>query len=971
MLKKVIAGMLAAVLLTSAFTTFLYAKDAEEAVQKKIRVGFSPTYGFMEITEGGQYSGIVCDYLREISKYTGWEYEYVEGGPDETLKNLEDGTIDLLGSMIKSKDTIEHYQFAEYSSGYGYSTLLARSDDPSATSDNIQSLEGKTIGVFKRAITKIEKLKSFLQANRLNCEIVEFDTPEAYLACLENRETDLMLSGDPSQIENTRRVINFASEPYYFASKKGNVELIRRLDSALEKINVTNPDFGTELREKYFEGRRKEDLVFSEEEQNYIKSRGTLRVVAAPNWRPYQYITNQGTLSGISAGVLDFISEKTGLEFTFIPTESLGQSLKLLQSGQADLLAGIIDDDRFNTENGLISTRSYYEMPQLVLQNNRSLADGRRTRRAVANDFSFMTRDGGPDDVIIPSASLGEALELVHKGEADYTVLSQQSAMFLLMRVGYKNITAIPSNGPSENMSIGLPKPADTVLLSILNKAIGTISDEQYQSFSVQNAVDSDEKITLSRFVYANPLMATFVVIVFFLLVILALIAFYSFRIKNERRLTQLATRDLLTGARNFESFKAEARRLFEKWKRCCIIYFDVKNFKFINNCYGYECGDRILCEITRIAEQFLGEEELLARVSGNTFVLISRDTDKNVVKNRYERLIRDIERIRVEEDSSYRIQISAGVFCTEAENADSINDMIDRANMAQKYARNSSGEELDFAFFESFMRENLLNEQAMEGRAPAALENGEFCVYYQPKYSTQTMRPCSAEALVRWNAGGTLISPAQFIWLFERNHFILKLDRYVFEQCCKKLRERLDAGRPVVSISVNVSRVQLFHRQFVEDYVRIKEAYDIPEGLLELEFTESILFEDVDRLAEIIAELKLHGFLCSIDDFGRGYSSLTILKSIPVDILKLDAQFFEGDYEKGRNGLIIQHVISMAESLEMQTVAEGIEQLEQVDYLRNAGCDIIQGYVFAKPMPEELFYQFLDEITERLTGDL
>lgn len=234
------------------------------------------------------------------------------------------------------------------------------------------------------------------------------------------------------------------------------------------------------------------------------------------------------------------------------------------------------------------------------------------------------------------------------------------------------------------------------------------------------------------------------------------------------------------------------------------------------------------------------------------------------------------------------------------------------------------------------------------------SLAEGEFKVYLQPKVDIQAgNRIVGAEALARWHSARKgMISPGEFIPLFERNGFIVQLDRYMLEETCRWIRGYLDGKHNGISrIAVNVSRLGLKQHDFLEHYTMIKNRYQIPDGMLELEFTESIVLSDEEMFQATVEALQQQGFICSLDDFGSGYSSLNVLKDLPINVIKLDILFMKNSIEKKRERIIIAHIIAMAKDLEMKTVSEGVETREQVEFLRTAGCEVVQGFIFAKPM--------------------
>ena len=228
------------------------------------------------------------------------------------------------------------------------------------------------------------------------------------------------------------------------------------------------------------------------------------------------------------------------------------------------------------------------------------------------------------------------------------------------------------------------------------------------------------------------------------------------------------------------------------------------------------------------------------------------------------------------------------------------------------------------------------------------ALENGEFIVYLQPKINLEKIEIVGAEALVRWNSQDGLISPGEFIPFFEKNGFIVKLDLYVFDCVCRLLQDWENRGIAPIPISVNLSRNHLLDPQFLKKYEAIQKTYGIASHLLEFELTETVVFENLELLKNVIAQIHAAGFQCSMDDFGSGYSSLNVLKEIPVDILKLDGAFFDKEGDPRGND-VVETAIELARKLGMKTVAEGVETFTQVEFLRNADCDMVQGYILPK----------------------
>ena len=269
------------------------------------------------------------------------------------------------------------------------------------------------------------------------------------------------------------------------------------------------------------------------------------------------------------------------------------------------------------------------------------------------------------------------------------------------------------------------------------------------------------------------------------------------------------------------------------------------------------------------------------------------------------------------------------------------------------------TGEDSAIVFFDEKMVEEQKWLDWVNENQDKAIAEEEFQVYYQPKYDPRTNELRGAEALIRWQSPEHgMVSPGRFIPLFERNGFITKIDHYMLEHVARDQKAWLDEGKKCVPVSVNVSRAHFIEDDLAEQIRDIVDNAGAPRDLIEIELTESAFFDDKNALITTIMKLKEYGFAVSMDDFGSGYSSLNSLKEMPLDVLKLDADFFRNDDgERGR--IVVAEAINLAKKLSMRTVAEGVEDKDQVDFLAEEGCDLIQGFFFARPMPkEEYFYR-------------
>jgi len=430
---------------------------------------------------------------------------------------------------------------------------------------------------------------------------------------------------------------------------------------------------------------------------------------------------------------------------------------------------------------------------------------------------------------------------------------------------------------------------------------------------------------------------------------------------KNRTRLERIAYFDELIGMPNFNSFQEHAQRTLEERAEDQFIFIklDVDKFKLINERFGFAEGDRVLQNIAKaLCEVVTEEDELFARVAVDEFIFMLNVTRNDELEALQQRFMERFDAL-MGPGLQYYVRFPSGRYITTPGEC-SMKEIFEKVNYAHRQAKLMPGKSGVWEFYyDDAEKAKALRETQLQDKMHYALEHDEFKVYLQPKYELKHETIVGAEALVRWQeASGDLVSPAEFIPLFERNGFIIQLDLFMFEQVCTILRDWMDRGQPLVTISVNFSRLHLLNSHFIEELVTIADRYSIPKECIEIELTETVIFEHMDQLEEVLEQLHEAGFTMSMDDFGAGYSSLGLLKNLSVDAIKMDGSFFANNKQEHRTKTVVGCVIDMAQKLNIHTVAEGVEQVEHILFLREVGCEVVQGYYYAKPMPAEEFYQ-------------
>lgn len=427
---------------------------------------------------------------------------------------------------------------------------------------------------------------------------------------------------------------------------------------------------------------------------------------------------------------------------------------------------------------------------------------------------------------------------------------------------------------------------------------------------------------------------------------------------KDREKIETLAFVDPITEGYNRNRFELEMEKSLKNRgdRDYYFISLNMEKFKLINDISGIEKGDRTLHYISDVFISYLREGEHIGRFAADRFMMLLYANSLEELTLRIESIVERINSFNDGAATKYYLNFKAGVYCTNGEVLP-FATMYDRANMAIKNARYSSDNQLvSISYFRDVDRLNLMKEKEIEDKVGAALDNNEFVVYLQPKVSVQEKSVAGAEALVRWNDPQEgLLYPDVFIPILENNGSIVKLDLYVFDKVCKMIRKWLDAGYEPIPISVNMSRVHTGDLHFIDQYENIRRQQDIPAHYIEIELTETMIFDNPELYVDIINRIHEAGYSCSMDDFGSGYSSLNTLRDLHFDCLKLDKTFFSFEHDK-RGEDIIESIVDMAEKLGMTSVAEGVETNQQVEFLQNTACDLIQGYVYSRPIPLEEF---------------
>lgn len=404
---------------------------------------------------------------------------------------------------------------------------------------------------------------------------------------------------------------------------------------------------------------------------------------------------------------------------------------------------------------------------------------------------------------------------------------------------------------------------------------------------------------------------------------------------------------DRLTGIPNRIRFYDFTQAAIQDLRQTyAIVVFDVERLKGINDIYGITQGDEALKHVANVLKELYGEQKNYARLHSDVFAFYMTYRNKGDI-------IKEIEKIRKRIHANsfpFDIITKFGIYLV-VDRSVPVNLMCDRAMMAERTVK---GNIMRFcAFYDEHFRDEMLRAGQIEKDMERALKDKEYVMYLQPKYRLSDNSMCGAEVLCRWeHPDKGLIPPNDFIPLFEKNGFILKLDEYMWEEACKTIRKWIDEKKEPIPISVNISRYHLQHNDLERVLMHLIDKYQLTPEMLNLEITESLFLDNPEEMNRALARLQNLGFKLEVDDFGSGFSSLNLIRNISVDTIKIDKEFLDSEIATEKGKIVVNHTIDMAKDLHLQVIAEGVETKEHVDFLKESHCDVAQGFFFAKPMP-------------------
>ncbi len=957
------ALMLALFIFLTAFTpSFASADDTKTYV-----VGVCGKFGVIRTNTG--ISGLACDYVDQFAKYTGNRFTYIDGMPGELFDMLRDGEIDLIPCV--SERELELYGGNEFATA-GFSLITKFSaiyvydkGEQSAVSFNdTLAVRSMRIGYLPEDEGDFFRGGKFVKSELENAQFVKYNTEATMKADFISGKLDAVAKNCFRPWEDETIVYQFDTESCYFVTRADDTALAADIAGAMSKLFMNYPSFPGDTYQKNISVYGSQKYAYSDAEHSFLNN--TDRIVIAFNLSSdttSSYDPSTEKLTGIAGTIMDRISESTGLEMKVRAYNSLTDCMNAMAAEEADIVFGGIPPSGIDGYSGYFVSAPVTRSPMVIA--GRAESEFTETSDiAIASSeievIKYLERFHSQAGISRYSTNL-IACEMVDKGRESFVCMDCQDAIYL-KTTQYEEMHIFDVLPVFRSECFAITRRYDE-LRSIMEKSIAHINGNE-SIVDIYTIINSADVTTDGNDMNIWLIVGGFVILAGALAVFIVLATLKSRRIAGV---------DTLTGGRTKRKYMTDSEKVLKKSSpdKWAAVVFDIDKFKFINDHLGYAEGDRMLERLYKTIGDHMEQGEVYARISDDNFACTIRNATDTDIENRINSIFTEFER-RNSLFVSYPVLFSAGVCrlgqCVDKYDMVDFNVAIDRCNIAKRTIKGRHSNAI--AFYDGKVRDDALREKDYENVMPTALKEHEFMCYIQPKYGTQSKHIEGGEALIRWNSKEYgFVFPDRFVPIAEKNGFVVELDFFILEEVCKAMRRWINRGLTPVVISVNQSRLHLNNDDYIWRLREIVDKYEIPYEYIELELTESVFTDNADLMLRVMQKLHDIGFKLSIDDFGSGYSSLNMLKDIPADVVKIDREFFSDTVNSQKGRAVISTVVDLANNLNMRVISEGVETVEQVNFLQDIECHMVQGYYFAKPMTikdfEELWEKDIEAAAE------
>ncbi len=936
----------------------------ESEIEKNIgtvKIGYVKNTGFVQEDRPGHKIGYGYEYMEFLSNYAHCDFEYVEFATwDDLLEAMEKGEIDAAPGMPGDYHQLPNTRRTDHVIGRFPMQLVV---SPKGVKPEMK------LGVLASNYPT-PALPAIAQAEGFTYETVTFHRLSDLIDAFTRGDIDGYVTPKLKYHDEGNVLALFDRQSYRLSVTNDKPRLWERLNIAMDHMLLNQSNVRDKLNQKYLYVNGA-PLVLSKSEKEYLAERKKLRTAIFLYRQPYAYHNSKGELIGLVPDILNKISKELNVEIEIVPTNSVDEVSELIKKGEIDFVADAVCDYSWAENFNMKPTQSYLSMDYVPVTREGDLEKDISTLTVACIDTMFHTEAFiyglYPAERRLSVPSPEAALSAVAENRADIAYIRRNSINSVVENSGTYMLTPASEAVYSEPVSFGVYAHEDPKLWLILNKSIGHI-DSDWIRDSLNKYQQAEVNITPEWILYHHPLR----VLIAALILIAAIAGFFVYRNNMKKKhidlVEHMAYTDLRYNLPNVPWLEHNVPIEFENLEndnpsvQTFFAVFAMASNATVTKEYGRKIIDRQFMSMAKNLEKDAPVIFVAAGIDVEHLICYCKADSLESMKAWAEEAIRKYSFMETADVNS-KIVLRVRVGISAYSRMIYVQQAIDRAVMACHQNSNN-----DVNVFDEKLEEQLTMQHTIESRMEQALKDGEFQAWYQPKYDIRTRRIVGAEALVRWISPEMgFMPPGKFIPLFEQNGFVIPVDHYLLEKTCQLQRERLDAGKEVVPISVNQSRLHMTEDGYLEKMKAVVEKYKLPRGLIELEVTETV-FGDFDSKSgiksaeEIIKGLHDLGFTISVDDFGSGYSSYTMLGNLPMDVLKIDRLILVGADTSYRMRQILGNVIKLGKALKMKVICEGIETVEQENLLLELGCYLGQGFLNAKPMPVADFVSFFEK---------
>ncbi len=915
--------------------------------EKLIKVGY--VNNLLTINEDGE--GLGYEYFKKLEKYADWKVEFVKFPSwSDGIAALNSGEIEFFGPIFyknPAKDYSQNYIYPTSSFGFVNLYIYGKKNISRAIKNDLS----KASKIYSNThLYSSSTVESFINENELNIFLDHRFTRSNLNNILASNE--LLVSTDLYDNGDLQPLLRFDVAPVYYFTLRKNATLMNELDNALVELSKSNKAFATSLYYKYFPENLNLMPLLTEAEEKAVKDKKVMKIGYGIDYYPVQYQNDMGEAKGLSIDIVKLMTDKLGIEVEFIPFYR-GEEQFFLDS---DATVSFTESEKFISYDERSIT--YFKSPILAIskKDSNSLLFNRTIGALNVPSYNYTQEYGDQLKYYNNIQSLFAAFEKDEVTEILQTVFTFNSA------TNESNYKIMPTKLDLE-LKIKFSDDTSDELISALRKSYESISEQRLELIASRYSEPTINILQASFLerIFHNSKYFQLALVGFILILTIFFMIFFK---KNEKinELVYETKHEPITGLLNLNTFYYEVNNVLESAEsnEYMLVFVDIPNYDLIANVYPLEDVFKIIEFFTEQLTHYSKDDDIIASyLDLGKFILFLKaipfEKASNLIKRAPVTNLADLNLSKV----SMTLQLErAATFYYISDPSESIEDVVAHIQFAKKLSpkRDTNNSVVLYDQDLETMRKQFLG---ISLKMEDALKKHEFVPYLLPKLELQTGKIVGADLLARWHTEGNVLTPDQFIPIFEKNGFIYQLDLYMLEEACKIL----DDLPSFDSISINLSHLTLLQNSIVSDMSAIVKKYHVQPSCIRLEISEQTLSNLQSNFNAVVERLKSIGFTISIDSFGSDYSALALDYKLRADIIKLNKSFVESlDSEKGR--ILVSSLVKALQEVHYQVIAEGIETKEQLNFLQELGCYTGQGYYFAKPLQLAEFKTYVTKHT-------